>query len=302
MIQIETVNYASFGQCCRITNGLIEALVTLDVGPRVIRFGFVGGKNEFVEHAPAQLNPAEWNIFGGHRLWHAPEHPVRTYVPDNAPVNVTQAEGVVTFTQAVEAGTGIQKRIEIALEPSQAIAYVRHELVNTGLWAVTFAPWALSVMATGGTAIIPLPPRGSHPEDLLPSSNLVVWPYTDLGDARWKYGYEYVLLRQDPTSAPTHPQKIGVSSARWLAYVNDGVMFAKAAPYHSGARYPDMGCSVELFTNNWMLELETLGPVTEIQAGGSVIHSEKWALFRDVPAVNNDADVKTHVEPLLAQF
>ncbi len=302
MLQIETVDYAPFGQCCRISNGIIEAFVTLEMGPRVIRFGFVGGKNVFAEHMPESLDPSTWNILGGHRLWHAPEDLVRTYVPDNAPVEMNVIEGVVTFTQAVEAGTGIQKRIEITLEPSMAVAYIHHELTNTNDAPLTLAPWALSVMAKGGTAIIPMPPRGHHPEDLLPANSLIVWPYTDLGDARWHYGYEYLLLRQDPASNPARPLKIGVSSVRWLAYVNNGVMFAKATPYHEGALYPDRGSAVELFTNDWMLELETLGPLVEVQPGCVVNHSEKWALFRDVPAVTNDADVKTHVEPLLAQF
>jgi len=47
-----------------------------------------------------------------------------------------------------------------------------------------FAPWALTVMPPGGTCIIPLLPRGTHPEDLLPGNLLTLWLYTDMSDPR----------------------------------------------------------------------------------------------------------------------
>lgn len=302
MPEADTIQYGSFGRCCRITNGIIEALVTIDLGPRVIRFGFVGGKNEFVELPPQQINPASWNIYGGHRLWHAPEHPVRTYVPDNTAVAFEERDGAMVFTQNPEADTRIQKRITISMDANQPVAHVKHELINQSLWSVTLSPWALTVMASGGTAIMPLPPRGTHPEGLLPSNALVMWPYTDLSDERWTFGREYILLRQDPASDGGRPQKIGLSNARWLAYVNNGVMFAKTAPHADQEAYPDMGSAVEVFTNNEILELESLGPVVELKTDDSVAHIEKWALFNNVPAVSSDADVKAHVEPLLAGF
>ena len=51
---IEKVAYKGWKNCCRIANDDVELIATLDVGPRVIRFGFVGGRNEFKEY-DAQL-------------------------------------------------------------------------------------------------------------------------------------------------------------------------------------------------------------------------------------------------------
>ena len=65
-----------------------------------------------------------------------------------------------------------------------------------------YAPWALSVMDTGGTAIIPLPPRGSHEDNLLPANSMTFWAYTDMADPRWTWGEKYLLLRQD-SAKPT---------------------------------------------------------------------------------------------------
>ena len=48
-------------------------IATTDVGPRIIRFGFVGEENEFKEYedTTGQVGGDEWRIYGGHRLWHA---------------------------------------------------------------------------------------------------------------------------------------------------------------------------------------------------------------------------------------
>jgi hypothetical protein len=44
---IETVEYGGWPNCIRLSNGEIELVATTDVGPRIIRLGFVGGQNLF---------------------------------------------------------------------------------------------------------------------------------------------------------------------------------------------------------------------------------------------------------------
>ena len=46
---IEKTNYHGWANSYRISNGEVEAIVTGDVGPRVMRYGFVGGQNFFKE-------------------------------------------------------------------------------------------------------------------------------------------------------------------------------------------------------------------------------------------------------------
>jgi len=296
-ITVKRVAYKGWKNCCRISNGKIELIVTTDVGPRVIRFGFVGGQNLFKEY-PAQLGKRggkKWRIYGGHRLWHAPEAEPRTYFPDNFPVAVEKRGSVVRFIQPVETTTGIQKEIDIKLSAGNRVELV-HRLRNTGHWPVELAPWSVSVMAEGGTGIVPLPPRGTHPEDLLPGNALVIWLYTDMTDPRWTWGRKYILLKQDST--PTvKPQKLGaLVPDGWAGYARNGQLFVKkflGAPGH----YADFGCNYETFTNKDMLEIETLGVFASIAPGQSVEHKETWSLFDNVPAPQNDRDVDRHVLP-----
>src|SRR5664279_5701904 len=85
---IETVDFGGWPNCIRLSNGEIELIATTDVGPRIIRLGFVGGQNLFHNYPSTlgRIGDREWNNYGGHRLWHAPEVFPRTYAPDNVPV------------------------------------------------------------------------------------------------------------------------------------------------------------------------------------------------------------------------
>ncbi len=239
----------------------------------------------------------EWCIYGGHRLWHSPEAQPRTYYPDNVPVKLEQHGDFVRVIQPTETITGIQKEIDLRLSPTEASVQVTHRLRNHNLWAVELAPWALSVMATGGTCIIPMPPRGPHPENLIPSSTLTLWPYTDMSDPRWTWGYKYILLRQDP-SIVGKAQKLGASVPDgWGAYARNGHLFLKKSTYIPNTSYPDLGCSFSIFTNHEMLELETLGALVKLAPTTQLEHVENWFLFRDIPTPKSDADVDQHILP-----
>lgn len=297
-LTVRSVAYQGWKNCCRISNGKIELIVTTDVGPRVIRFGFVGGQNLFKEY-PAQLGKRggkTWRIYGGHRLWHAPEDSFRTYFPDNFPVNVERTGNTIRFLAPVETTCGIQKEIAITLSAGNRVNLV-HTLRNTGAWAIEVAPWALTVMNTGGTCIIPLPKRGTHPEDLLPGNLIVPWLYTDMSDPRWTWGRKYILLRQVPAKTST-PQKLGaLVPDGWAGYVRENQLFVKTFDCVPGAKYADFGCNFETFTNDEMLEVETLGAFTKLEPGQTVAHTETWHLFDGVPQPKNDRDVDRHVAP-----
>lgn len=296
---IEVIPFGGWERCYRLANEQVELIVTAEVGPRILHFALLGEENVFAEFREmwGQTGGDQWRAYGGHRLWHAPEQLPRTYYPDNHPVTMSAHDGFVRFTQPLEETTGIQKEIDIYLEDRAAVQVV-HRLTNRGMWPVQLAPWALSVMAAGGTAVLPLPPRGSHPENLLPTTSLAIWPYTDMQDARWTWGEKYLLLRQD--TAATKPQKIGLACLPgWVAYWRNGYLFTVQFAHIAGASYPDLGSSAEVFTDSSMLEVETLGPLTELAPGTAVEHVEKWQLHSNVPALTNDEDVEAAVGPLL---
>ncbi|MBI2116231.1 MAG: hypothetical protein HYT85_14260 [candidate division NC10 bacterium] len=301
MTRVTRIAYGGWPNCCHVSNGLVELIVTTDVGPRLIWFGFPS-ENELAEF-PADLGRTggdEFRLYGGHRLWHAPESKERTYCPDNSPVTLEPGTDGVRVIQPTETTTRIQKEMEISLSPDQPHLRILHRLRNHNLWAVELSAWALTAMAPGGTAVLPLPPRGPHPEHLLPSSTLTLWPYTDLSDPRLTWGRRHVLLRQDP-SRPA-PLKIGASVPDgWAAYARNDHLFTKTFRHVPGATYPDFGSSCETYTDGDMLELETLGPLTHVEPGGMVEHVESWFLWKGVPVPSADDDVEGTILPKVRQ-
>jgi len=149
--------YRGWPNCYRLTNGQVDLIATGDVGPRIIRFGFIGEANVLgeIEGQIGTVGGDTWRLYGGHRLWHSPEAKPRTYHPDNSPVRVDEKRHGLTLTQDTESTTGIQKTLEVRLSPDANHATVVHHLRNDTLWPVELAAWALTVMAKGGFAIIP---------------------------------------------------------------------------------------------------------------------------------------------------
>lgn len=301
----EKYPYGGWLNCIRLSNGQVELIVTTDVGPRIIRFGYIGGQNLFHEfpNDRGKTGGDEWRPYGGHRLWHAPEQMPRTYAPDNSPVQYQWDGTTLTLTQPVEPTTGIVKQIEITLSPTDNHVKLVHRLINRNLWDIEAAPWCLTFMAQGGRAIVPQEPYIAHSEYLLPARPLVLWHYTDMRDPRWIWGTRYIQLRQDPTVPPDDKgkQKVGMLNKQgWAAYVLRGEVFLKRYAYDPKATYPDYGCNTELFTNADMLELETLGALERIPAGGSVQHVEHWFLFKAEVGVD-EAEIDRVLLPLVKQ-
>ncbi len=301
-VTIEKTSYQGWGNCYRISNAEVELIVTADVGPRVIRYALIGGTNLFKEYADqlGRTGEAEFQLRGGHRLWVAPENLQTTWAPDNGPVNIRVDGETLTASQPVDAA-GFEKQIVVKLAETGSGVELVHRIRNTNPSPVELAPWTLTVMAPGGTAIAAFPPRGKHPEALLPTHPLVMWAYTDLSDRRWTFTKKYLILRQDPRAV--EPQKVGLFNAHtWGAYLLGSQLFLKQMKADPAGAYPDFGCSFETFTNADMLELETLGPLTRLATGSSVEQVERWSLHKNIRIqVWSEAELDRVVAPLIAK-
>src|SRR3954469_2857709 len=119
-VKVEKTEYGGWKNCYRVTNGEIELIVTSDVGPRIIRFGFVGGQNLFKEFADQMGKTGEekFQLRGGDRVWKAPEDPLATWAPDNVPVEITPTAAGLVARAPIEPLTNLQKEIEISMSPS----------------------------------------------------------------------------------------------------------------------------------------------------------------------------------------
>ena len=286
-IQVQEVSYGGWEHCIRVSNGYVELVATTEVGPRIVDFRRVDGANVFFqdENVVGTTESDAWEVYGGHRLWHSPEAHPRTYQPDNEPIDYELTTTGCRLVQPVDE-TGIQKTIEIEMAASEPAVEITHELTNDGFWPVECAPWAISVCKPGGTAVVPFP--DGDPAELLPDRSLVFWPSTDPSDDRLDYVDDHVLV--DHADGPE--MKIGANAVEgWTAYVVDDLSFVKTFEHDPEATYPYRSASVEVFAIDALLELETLGPLVELEPEETTRHTEHWHLFEgvDQPTDGKDA-------------
>jgi hypothetical protein len=286
---LEKVEFFGLKNCIRISNDTIDLIATTDLGPNVVRFGFVGDRNEFFGDPP--------RFYGGHAIRHAPEARERKF-PANNPLAVEQHDTFVRLTQPTEIPTGIQKEMDIPTTITGNHISIVNRLYNRGVWPIETAPWAYTIMALGGKGIVPLHsflPQNAAP--LLPVSNISMWAYNDMSDPRLQWGKKYIMLKQDVKAPGCFKLGMMVPDG-WTAYWNDGHLFIVTYEFKKGRVYPDFNNTVQ-FWSGMGFELETLAPFSKLQPGESAEHTENWFLFKDVPEPKNDSDLDNYVLPLV---
>jgi len=276
-----------------LSNNAVELLITLDVGPRIISYRRHSGLNIFktFEDQLGKSGEADWQSRGGHRLWIAPET-TSTYFPDNQPVSLDiMSEHHVCLRTPVEAESGIEKEIEIILDEKTSRVTLNQGMTAARTRRSSIAPWGLTVFRPGGKAVIPMPPKSLHPNDLppkekdagsdtdldlLPNRNMSLWAYTDISDPRFNWCEDRLEISQDANMPST---KLGFLHQMQTAHYEVGAYrFSKTIDYRKDASYPDGNCNLEIFTDGTMLELESLGPLVTMNKGERIVHTENWSL------------------------
>ena len=248
-------------------------------GPRIVRIMLKGGSNLLAElpDVHTQTPLGTFNFRGGHRLWCAPESIPGSYAPDNDGLQVENFQGGVRLTGPAEPATGILKMIEIRLSPDRAALTLLHELRNTGIRPLDLAPWTLTMLRLGGTAILPQPVGNVDAHGLLNNRILALWPYTQINDPRLVLRDDFILIH---ANANPSRAKIGYYNPfGWLAYWLEGVLFRKTFDVSENGMYPDSGCNAEIYYDNNVIELETLGQLGRLEPGKSFFHAETWEFF-----------------------
>lgn len=285
-VKFSETNYKNFGKCLKIDNGVVTLLITVDVGPRVIYYSLNGKENVFNEDIErSTVRDSEelhkffdtnenWYIYGGHRLWSSPESWPDSYTPDNSPVEYEILGSSVELRPAPRTKVGEQHIMTVTVDENSSKVTVTHKIVNISDHELKLAPWAMTVAEKGGVEIIPQCRRQTG---LLSNRRMVIWEYTDVNDERFYMSNKYMTLRQTDKESSF---KVGVNNEDgWCAYINKGQAFKKSFSFDENAVYPDYDVNFETFTNQFIVEIETLGKLETLKPGGAAVHNEVWELF-----------------------
>jgi hypothetical protein len=278
-----------------LKNDSLSLELARDFGPRVISLKYRGGPNllaQLPDFETRRPDGKTYRFYGGHRLWIAPEDPILSYALDDLPLEITHLSKGLLVRKPVEPETGLEKSMHIVLADGQAKLTITHQLTNRGTLPIKCAPWTITQLRKGGVGILP---QASNQTGLLPNRLLVLWPYTDVSSPNLYLGNRYILVR-----AVDQPNlKIGFPNPHgWLGYWLDGTLFVKQASYEAQADYVDFGCSSECFCNDRFIELETLGPLSTLAPGDSVMHTEAWSLYGDVAFPEDEDTVQAMIDKI----
>lgn len=299
MIKTEIKDYLNYGKVLAITNGVIETYVTIDVGPHIIRYGFVGGQNIMCDNRNASAPKEDrefqdffgkgkkWEILGGHRIWTSPESYPKSYYPDLTPVKYEITESGAIFTPDAETENGVQKSLEIKMDPDDANMHVTMRVKNIANMPQEFSIWGLTVSATGGTLIVPM---NDNDTGLLANRNISVWPYTNLADSRLHFGNHYVTLRQDTNINKALKLGFDLNDAEAYYCLGDDIFRKTYETYHSTEKYPDNNCSFETYTCATFIEVESLSPLKCVKPNDTVSLTEHWSLHKKPCDVDFNSD------------
>ena len=136
---------------------------------------------------------------------------------------------------------------------------------------------------------------------VLPNRMVSLWPYAKMNDDRVYWGENYITLKQDINAKG--PFKIGLPNEDgWAAYANHGNLFVKQFDFVPGAIYPDFSASsFETYTCDFMTEVESLSPLTELEPDQSIEHRETWSLYSGVKMPENEKEIDEIVLPLIGK-
>jgi len=275
--------------CVVLENTNLQLIISESIGPRILGLRFQGGENllaelpDFTTYLPDGL---PYYFYGGHRLWAAPEIMPSTYDPDDNPVEISSEENIILVKKEKEKFSDLEKSLKIQLDPEKPIVTIEHVLKNCGSHTIECAPWAITQLRTGGTAILPL---RKDDTGFLPNRSISFWPYTDINHPKIKWGNEYILIDADMES----PFKVGYPNpSGWIGYWLDGVLFVKFASYDPDKNYYDFNSSSECYCNDRFIELESLGSKLALGPQESITHKEVWKVFSIPERPENEDLVK----------
>lgn len=304
--EIAKEDFRGWPNTYRLSNGLVEARVVTDVGPRIMDFHATGGANLLYvrESEVGKGGESTWVQRGGWRLWIAPERTETTYALDNSKCEAEIiGENTLRVTGAQQPTAGIQKRIDVTLLPGEARLRITARIKNVSDHPLTYAAWSLPVLRPGGRAFVPLDIGPPTAFDAI--RRLLLWSYTKFADPRYQFGDRLIQIdhrrvKRAPAAQSGRREdesKIGVDSGQgWAAYLLDGTLFLKRFPHDPDGQYPDGGATIEVYSSYEFLELENLGPLTTIASGEEIVLPEDWWVFARTTVPTGEVEALTALQ------
>lgn len=264
-----------WGRILWISDKNTEIAVALDFGIRVVHLSCCGCENLFYmqpSDCSDGFTEGDWRLYGGHRLWLAPESS-DSYYPDNSPVRYTVTEYGILFEQNLDPLLKVYKRLLLNISADGSVR-IEQQIENASDQIIEGAAWGVNTLDGGGEAEITFGCEKCG--SFNPQRVISLWSDTNLSDPRICFKKDRVIARHMPLKDYL---KIGLYCKPGKAvFKNKGQLFELTFDADDLELYPDNGCNFELYMCQQFMELESLGKMTTILPGQCATHVELWRL------------------------
>ncbi len=263
-------------ECLSISNSFIEVIITKKCGPFILSFKEFEKENILYNCSELKLNTPEnktYTLYGGHRLWLAPETFEITYSSDEIPLEITKGLTQTLIAQSRKKQPFI-KSIKIELSKTEVL--IQHGILNNTINELACACWTITMLKAGGLAKIPMKNNYADKDRLQASKQINLWGYTDLSSGNIVFEKNeisvYANLSDDHLKIGT-PDSTGK-----LSYLLKDQLFVKGFDANYDSSF-DRNSKCEIYCCKDYLELEAISQKYILQSGESAIFSEKWQLL-----------------------
>lgn len=279
---MKRLSYKGWQNCYQIETGDCRMIATADIGPRIVHLSRGDGGNllKLFEDQIGKTGGNDWRLVGGHRVWHAPEDPVKSYIPDNDAVEV-EILSEDALCLSVSLIPEVQKSITMRVAKKGRGFEVVNRIQNTSEKPIRTASWGITTLIPGGVGYLPIPKAPSATQALCASFQINLWDYTSFSDPSFVWRPDWIEFHQERALSK---QKVGTFAVNpWLAYrLGDSVVlktFNFGEQDLAASEFPDMGSNVEVYFDEDMFEMEGLSPWKHLNPGESVSHTERLQVF-----------------------
>ena len=256
-------------------------VVVTEVGPRIAFFGAPGGSNLFFWDAAQTHRRGRWQLRGGHRVWTTrpgADEAEETYAEDNAACEVQTSSRAVRVTGTEHPTSRLRKSLEVRPLGDDTFA-VEHRVTNASdlLWAGGL--WGLSCTLPGSSTRYGIPLGDDSEWDAFSVVIPKRWAghRSRVNDPQLQFTEDWLEIEPQGEEC-----KRMIQAPHGLIGMSDpdaGLAFIKRAAYEPAARYPlNTNLAFYVGPQNFMVEMETMGPEVTLKPGASLLHTEIWAL------------------------
>ena len=285
-IDVKDIFCEPFGKCVLISNSVIEVCVTVDKGPRIIHFGFINEEGllfnkSIIDIIPiSQLDNTAKNTqsldeYSGHRLL-LKEYPSKSNIPliEDEPIVYSILPEGIRFVPPYE---NLQTSIEITLSENTNNLMILHSVKNLSYEKKNLAICAsTSFLGKNGILVVP---QNEEYSDIAPNRIISLWSYSKINDSRLSLFDKYLTF--SPNSKNKSSFRLGTNNTPgWVAFLCNNTAFFKRFVHNSNAKYLDGESSLEFFSTENVLTVETLSPIFEIGKNEIARHAENWSIFK----------------------